>query len=67
MHESVTLPDWRKSTYCGSQSCVEVADLTAPAILIRDGKNPDGSVLSFGRGPWAAFVTGIKEGDFDLQ
>ena len=67
MHDPVTPTDWRKSSYCGSQSCVEVADLMAPDILVRDGKNPDGSVLSFEREPWGAFIAGIKGGDFGLQ
>ncbi|MFG2037975.1 DUF397 domain-containing protein [Dactylosporangium sp. NPDC048998] len=67
MQEPVTLPGWRRSTYCGTQSCVEVADLTAENILVRDAKNPDGSVLSFDRETWGSFVAGIKDGAFDLQ
>ncbi|MER5418594.1 DUF397 domain-containing protein [Streptosporangium roseum] len=65
---------WRKSTLSGNGSnCVEVA-LTgeAPAeaqsdrlFLVRDSKDPDGSVLSFGRAGWNAFLTAIKSGGFD--
>ncbi|HTJ32103.1 MAG TPA: DUF397 domain-containing protein [Dactylosporangium sp.] len=66
MHRAVT-PGWRKSTYCGTQSCVEVADLALEGIAVRDAKNPDGSVLSFERHTWGAFVDGIKAGRFDLR
>ncbi|MGI5245842.1 DUF397 domain-containing protein [Dactylosporangium sp. CA-139066] len=67
MHETVMPPRWRKSSYCGNSTCVEVADLASDGIFVRDAKNPDASVLSFGRDTWGAFVTGIKDGDFDLQ
>ncbi|WP_432980934.1 DUF397 domain-containing protein [Dactylosporangium sp. CA-233914] len=66
MHETVT-PGWRKSSYCGTTSCVEVANLASDSILVRDAKNPGGSVLSFERESWSAFVAGMKGGEFDLQ
>jgi uncharacterized protein DUF397 len=52
---------WFKSSYSGSQSeCVEVA--TAPGLVgVRDTKDRDGAVLTFGRRQWAAFVAGLRD------
>ncbi|GAA2351181.1 DUF397 domain-containing protein [Dactylosporangium salmoneum] len=66
MHMAVT-PAWRKSSYCANQTCVEVADRAHDGIAVRDAKELDGSVLSFERETWAAFVGGIKAGRFDRQ
>ncbi|RCG32387.1 DUF397 domain-containing protein [Sphaerisporangium album] len=35
--------------------------------LVRDSKNPGGPVLAFTPGDWAAFVRGIKQGEFGPQ
>jgi hypothetical protein len=67
MHEAVMPPSWRKSSYCGNTTCVEVANLASDSVLVRDAKDPDGFVLSFGSDTWGAFVAGLKGGDFDLQ
>lgn len=58
--------DWRKSTRSGgSANCVEFATHSA-TVGIRDSKNPDAAVLEFPAEVWNAFVSGIKEGEFDL-
>ncbi|MBN1174904.1 MAG: DUF397 domain-containing protein [Micromonosporaceae bacterium] len=61
---------WRKSTRSGNGgNCVEVATNlvdTVGAVLVRDSKNPNGPVLSFTRGEWAAFVGGVEDGEFSL-
>ncbi|UWE12856.1 DUF397 domain-containing protein [Actinacidiphila bryophytorum] len=45
--------------------CVEVA---APGRLntvpVRDSKDPDGPALTFSLAAWAAFVSGVRNGDF---
>jgi hypothetical protein len=57
---------WRKSTRSGANgNCVEVTKLQN-AVAVRDSKHPTGSVLVFAPGEWAAFVSGAKEGEFDL-
>jgi predicted secreted Zn-dependent protease len=56
---------WRKSTTSMSGDCVEVArdgDMT----LVRDSKDPRGPVLAFTAAEWAAFLAGVKAGEFDL-
>ena len=59
----LTGAQWRTSSYSGSNggTCVEVADNLAGVIAVRDSKDPDGPVLRFSRGDWAAFVTGIRK------
>ena len=56
---------WRKSSFCGASSCVEVS-LSPGEIGVRDGKRADSAVLSFTRDEWVAFVQGVKNGEFDL-
>lgn len=54
---------WRKSTRCGTNACVEVANVGG-LYLIRDGKDPDGTVLSFSAEEWNAFAEGMVAGEF---
>lgn len=56
---------WRKSSRSNQGgACVEVA--VSPAVVgVRDSKDRDGAVLAFGGGAWAAFVAGVKGGEFD--
>jgi uncharacterized protein DUF397 len=50
-----THPNWRKSSYSGTQeNCVEVA-FTASGVGIRDSKNATGPVLTFTRDSFAEF------------
>lgn len=53
---------WRKSSYSGyNGNCVEVADLGADRIGVRDSKAGAGSpVLHFSRADWAAFLVSVK-------
>jgi predicted secreted Zn-dependent protease len=57
---------WRKSSYCGSNACVEVAQ-SADAILVRDSKDPASPVLSFTKDEWTAFVAGVNAGEFEVH
>jgi Domain of unknown function (DUF397) len=59
----INMPAWRKSSRCGSNTCVEVAKV-GDAYLMRDSKNPDDAPLSFTADEWHSFVAGIKDGDF---
>ncbi len=56
---------WRKSTLSGTNGCVEVAFIDGHAI-VRDSKDRRGSVLLFTHGQWAAFIGGVRNGEFDL-
>jgi hypothetical protein len=56
---------WRKARASGGTNCVEVAVAPGGIVVIRDSKNPDGAVLKYTPAEWAAFVQGVREGDFD--
>jgi predicted secreted Zn-dependent protease len=58
-----TMPTWRKSSKCGTATCVEVAKV-GELYLIRDSKNPEEGALAFTEAEWTAFVAGINEGEF---
>lgn len=60
---------WQKSTYSGGNggACVEVAVLPDGARAVRDSKDTDGPKLAFGEDEWAAFMAGMKAGEFDLR
>lgn len=59
--------EWRKSTYSNGQaSCVEVRAGQPDAVAVRDSKDRGGPELGFTAGAWAAFVRGVKQGEFDL-
>lgn len=55
---------WRKASASGIMGgCVEIAQHRE--ILIRDSKDPEGPVLKYTEAEWAAFVDGVKKGEFD--
>jgi Domain of unknown function (DUF397) len=60
--------EWRKSSYSNSSSnCVEVRAGQQDAVAVRDSKDCGGPELGFTVGAWAAFVRGVKRGEFDLE
>lgn len=59
----VTPLNWRKSSFCASGACVEVAEFDG-AFMVRDSKTEDGPVLRFTAEEWSAFVAGIKADEF---
>jgi len=57
---------WRKSQASNpSGCCVEVAELPDGAIAVRNSRHPSGPALVYTRAEVAAFLTGVKNGEFD--
>jgi len=57
---------WRKSQASNpSGCCVEVAALPDGAIAVRNSRDPAGPALVYTRAEVAAFLTGVKDGEFD--
>jgi hypothetical protein len=54
---------WRKSTFCASDACVEVAE-HGGRIWVRDTKDTTQPSLGFDRAAWAQFVAEVKNGRY---
>ncbi|WP_084264955.1 DUF397 domain-containing protein [Actinomadura macra] len=57
---------WRTSTYTREGNCVQLAELEARVIGIRDSKDPDGPHLPLSHAVLATLLTQIKAGVLDL-
>ncbi len=57
---------WRKSQASNpSGSCVELAELAEGGIAMRNSRYPSGPALIYTRAEIAAFLAGVKNGEFD--
>jgi hypothetical protein len=58
--------EWRKSTVSNpSGNCVEVAALADGAVAVRNSREPNGAALIYTRAEMAAFLAGVRNGEFD--
>ena len=57
---------WRKSSASAANDCVEVA-FAEQAVLVRCSRDPSGPTLSFSKPEWAAFLAGVRNGEFDSE
>ena len=58
--------EFRKSSFSSANGSVEVA-IQPDGVAVRDSRNRDGAVLEISHGDWAAFLRGVKAGEFDLE
>lgn len=56
---------WITSRACNNSACVQVAHLPGGLVALRDSKSPAKPAHVFDSEEWAAFVAGVRAGDFD--
>jgi len=56
---------WRKSTFSNTHDCVEIGELPDGGIGIRNSRHPARPLADFTRDEIAAFLRGVKAGEFD--
>jgi len=56
---------WVRSRACSSDGCVEVAHLADGSVAVRDSKDVRKAAHVFDREEWSAYITGVKNGEFD--
>lgn len=57
---------WRKSIHSNpSGNCVELAALPGGEVALRHSRYPSDPVLVYSRAEIAAFLAGVKDGEFD--
>ena len=65
-HDLTEAGRFRTSSFSGGGNCVEVFSAPDGTFVVRDSKDPRREVcLVFTRPEWAAFVLGIKNGEFE--
>jgi hypothetical protein len=57
---------WFKSIASGANGCVEVAHLPSGGVALRDSKDRSKAAHVYTGPEWEAFLTGAKNGEFDL-
>lgn len=57
---------YRKSSF-SQLECVEVAQLPDGTVSVRDSKDVSKPAHEFSPAEWAAFVAGVKVGEFDFS
>jgi hypothetical protein len=57
---------WRKGSWSSGQgNCVETAKLPGGGAAVRNSRHPGGPALIFTDAEIRAFLTSVKQGDFD--
>lgn len=57
---------WRKSSASNpSGNCVEAAALPDGQVAVRNSREPEGAALVYTRAEIAAFLAGVRNGEFD--
>jgi Domain of unknown function (DUF397) len=56
---------WISSRACNNSACVQVAHLPGGHVALRDSKDTSKPAHVFDREEWSAFLSGVKNGEFD--
>jgi hypothetical protein len=59
------MEDWKRSSYCEGGHCLEIKEASGDVVAIRSNVVP-GEVIFVARPDFAAFIEGVKAGEFDL-
>jgi Domain of unknown function (DUF397) len=62
----ISRASWITSSYCNNSACVQVAHLPGRMVALRDSKDTGRPAHIFDNAEWAAFISGVKAGEFDL-
>ncbi len=66
VHSQFSSLRWRKSSASNpSGNCVELAELAGGDIAVRNSRHPTGPTIVYTRAEIAAFITGVRSGEFD--
>jgi Domain of unknown function (DUF397) len=57
---------FRKADGSQSGGCLEAAALPEGGVQIRDTKDRQGGTQTYTDHEWAVFITGVRNGEFDL-
>jgi hypothetical protein len=66
MNPDISGAIWITSRACNNSACVQVAHLSGGLVALRDSKDTTKPAHVFDRDEWAAFLSGAKNGEFDL-
>jgi hypothetical protein len=66
MNPDMTNAAWTTSRACNNSACVQVAHLPGGLVALRDSKDTGKAAHVFDREEWGAFLTGVRNGEFDL-
>ena len=61
-----SLMGWRKSSLCGTDTCVEVA-ISANKAFVRNSKDTARGYLVFDAAEWTSFLAGVQNHEFDID
>lgn len=56
---------WTRSTFCGGDGCAE-ASIRPGVVELRNSTSTHGPVVEYTHDEWAAFIAGVKAGEFDI-
>lgn len=66
MKHDISAAAWFSSRACNNSACVQVAHLPGGFVALRDSKDAAKPAHVFDAEEWGAFITGAKNGEFDL-
>ena len=58
------MSEWKRSSYCGTNACVEVFVHADGTVRVRNSKFPLWPPLAFTAEEFRAFVLGVQAGEF---